>query len=84
MSGNERRRDGYECLTNNFERFLNKNWTVQERFTDKYHSAQDRYENTQQRLKDDYRTVVNRIKNDYYQLTNRQIPEDKEKLLKDD
>jgi len=23
ISGNERRRDGYECLTNNFEQFLN-------------------------------------------------------------
>jgi hypothetical protein len=84
MSGNERRKDGYERLTNDFERFLNKNRTVQERVTDKYHSAQDRYEKTQERVKDDYRTVVDRVKNKYDQLTNRQQPEDKEKLLKDD
>jgi uncharacterized protein YktB (UPF0637 family) len=84
MSGNERRRDGYERLTNDFERFLNKNRTVQERLTDKYHLAHDRYEKTQDHVKDGYRTVVDRVKNKYDQLTNRRVPEDKEKLMKDD
>jgi hypothetical protein len=84
MSGNERRKDGYERLTNNFEQFLNKNRTVQERLTDKYHSAQDRYEKTQERVKDSYRTAVDRAKNSYDRFSNRSVPEDKEKLLKND
>jgi len=36
MSGNERRRDDYERLTNNFERFLNQQLTVQERLSNSY------------------------------------------------
>jgi uncharacterized protein YktB (UPF0637 family) len=84
MSGNERRKDGYERLTNDFERFLNKNRTVQERLTDKYHSVQDHCEKTQDRVKDGYRSAVDRVKNKYDQFTNRQVPEDKEKLLKED
>jgi len=66
MSGNERRRDGYERLTNNFERFLNQQRTVQER------------------LSNSYQTAVNRVRNGYERLSNRSVPEDKERLLKDD
>ena len=84
MSDNERRKDGYERLTNDFERFLNKQRTVQERVTDKYHSAQDRFEKTRDHVKDGYRTTVDRVKNKYDQWTNRQVPEDKEQLLKND
>lgn len=84
MSSNERRKDGYERLTNDFERFLNKNRTFQERLSDNYRSAQDRYEKTQERVKDGYRMAVDRVKNEYEKLSNRQKPEDKEKLLKED
>jgi len=66
MSGIERRRDGYERLMNNFERFLNQQQTVQER------------------LSNGYRTAVNRVRNGYERLSNRSVPEDKERLLKDD
>jgi len=84
MSGNERRRDGYERLTNDFERFLNKNRTVQERLSDNYRSAQDRYQKTQDRVMDSYRTAVDQAKNSYERFSNRSVPEDKEKLLKND
>jgi len=85
MSGNERRRDGYERLTNNnFERFLNQQRTVQERLSNSYQTAQDRYRMTQERLSNSYRTAVDRIRNGYERLSNRSVPEDKERLLKDD
>jgi len=58
MSGNKRRRDGYERLTNNFERFLNQQWTVQERLSNSYQTAQDRYRTIQERLSNGYRTAV--------------------------
>jgi len=54
MSGNERRKDGYERLTNNFEQFLNQQRTVQERLSNSYQTAQDRYRTTQERLSSGY------------------------------
>jgi len=84
MSGNERRRDGYERLTNNFERFLNQQRSVQERLSNSYQTAQDRYRTTQERLSNSYQTAVNRVRNGYERLSNRSVPEDKERLLKDD
>ncbi|XP_036148480.1 uncharacterized protein LOC118647535 [Monomorium pharaonis] len=59
MSNNERQRDGYERLTNDFERFLNQQRTVQERLSDSYRTMQDRYQTTRERLSDGYRTAVN-------------------------
>jgi len=50
MSGNERRKDDYESLTNNFERFLNQQQMVQERLSNSYQTAQDRYRMTQEWL----------------------------------
>jgi len=82
MSGNKRRRDGYERLTNNFERFLNQQRTVQERLSNSYQTAQDRYRTT--RLSNGYRMVVDRVRNSYERLSNRSVSEDKEWLLKDD
>jgi len=84
MSGNERRRDGYERLTNNFERFLNQQRTVQERLSNSYQTAQDRYRTTQERLSNSYQTAINRVRNGYERLSNRSVSEDKERLLKDD
>ncbi|XP_036139528.1 uncharacterized protein LOC118644645 [Monomorium pharaonis] len=84
MSNNERRKDGYERLTNNFERFLNQQRTVQERLSDSYRTMQDRYQTTRERLSDGYRTVVNQVRNSYERLSDRSVPEDKESLLKDD
>jgi len=57
MSGNERRRDGYERLTNNFERFLNQQRTVQERLSNNYQTAQERYRMTQ----NDCRIAIERL-----------------------
>jgi len=68
MSGNERRRDSYERLTNNFERFLNQQRTVQERLSNSYQTAQDRYRTTQGRFSNSHRTAVDRlgmVTNDY-------------------
>jgi len=73
MSGNERRRDDFERLTNNFERFLNHQWTVQERLSYSYQTAQDRYRTTQEQLSNGYRTVVHRVRNDYERLSNRSV-----------
>jgi len=42
MSGNERRKDGYERLTNNFEQFLNQQQMVQERLSNSYQTVQNR------------------------------------------
>jgi len=84
MSGNERRTDGYKRLTNNFEQFLNQQWTIQERLSNSYQTAQDRYQTTQERLSNGYRTAVDRIRSDYERLSNRSVPEDKKWLLKDD
>jgi len=84
MSDNARRRDGYERLTNNFERFLNQQQTVQERLSNSYQTAQDRYRTTQERLSNSYQTAVDRVRNGYERLSNRSVPEDKERLLKDD
>jgi len=84
MNGNERRRDGYEHLTNNFERFLNQQRTVQERLSNSYQTAQDRYRMIQERLSNSYQTAVNRVRNGYERLSNRSVSEDKERLLKDD
>jgi len=84
MSVNERRRDGYERLTNNFERFLNQQRTVQKRLSNSYQTAQDRYRTTQERLSNSYQMAVNRVRNGYERLSNQSIPEDKERLLKDD
>jgi len=84
MSGNERRRDGYKRLTNNFERILNQQRIVQERLSNSYQKAQDRYRTTQKRLSNSYRMAADRVRNSYERLSNRSIPEDKERLLKDD
>ena len=80
---NERRRDGYERLTNNYERFLNQQRT-QERLSDGYHMVQDRYRTTQEKLSNSYRTAMDRVRNGYEHISNRSVPEDKERLLKDD
>jgi len=84
MSSNERRRDGYERLTNNFERFLNQRRTVQERLSNSYQTAQDLYRTTQERLSNSYQTATDRVRNGYERLSNQSISEDKERLLKDD
>jgi len=84
VSGNERRKDGYERLTNNFEQFLNQQRIVQERLSNSYQTAQNRYRMTQERLSNSYRTAADWIRNDYERLSNRLILEDKEWLLKND
>jgi len=81
MSGNEWRRDSYEHLTNNFERFLNQQRTVQEQLSNSY-TAQDRYRTTQEWLSNGYWSTQEWLQT--IQLSNRSIPEDKERLLKDD
>jgi len=78
MSGNEQRRKGYERLTNNFERFLNQQWTIQERLSNSYQIAQDRYRTIQEWFSSGYRTAVDWVRNDYERLSNRLILEDKE------
>jgi len=83
MSGNEQQRDGYERITNNFERFLNQQRTVQKRLSNSYQTAQDRYRTTQDQLLNGYQTAVDRVRNGYERLSNRSVPEDKERLLKD-
>jgi len=80
MSGNERRRDGYKRLTNNFEQFLNQQRTVQERLSNSYQTAQDRYRTTQEWLSNGYWTAVDQVRNDYERLSNRSVSEDKEWL----
>jgi len=84
MSGNERWRDDYERLTNNFEWFLNQQRTVQERLSNSYQTAQNRYRTIQERLSNSYQKAINRVKNGYERLSNRSVSEDKERLLKDD
>jgi len=83
MSGNERRKDGYERLTNNFEQFLNQQQMVQERLSNSYQTVQNRYQMTQEQS-NSYRTAADRVRNGYERLSNRSILEDKERLLKDD
>jgi len=82
INNRRRRRDGYERLTNNFERFLNQQRTVQERLSNSYQT--DRYRTTQEQLLNDYQMAVHWIRNGYERLSNRSVPEDEERLLKDD
>jgi len=57
---------------------------VQEQLSNSYQTAQDRYRTTQERLSNSYQTAVDRVRNGYERLSNRSIPEDNERLLKDD
>jgi len=63
---------------------LNQQLTVQERLSNSYQTAQDRYRTTQERLSNSYQTAVNQVRNGYERLSNRSVPEDKERLLKDE
>jgi len=50
MSSNKRRKNGYEHLTYNFERFLNQQRTIHERLSNGYRMAVDRVRNDYERL----------------------------------
>jgi len=65
MNGNEQRRDGLRTPTNNFERFLNQQRTVQKRLSNSYQTVVDRVTNG-------YDYSINRYqrtKNVYWKMT---------------
>jgi len=66
ISGNERRRDGYKRLMNNFEQFLNQQWTTQERLSNGYRTAVDRIRTGHERLSN---RSVPEDKNGYWKIT---------------